>query len=99
MRSDHKPGALSKTIKPTCLFRLCRVFLLVVVSAVTANSQSLDAGTIRGQVLLNASVPIYQGGAEYSRVRQARQTEQQSRKTVDDTRRQVIQQATSPQFG
>jgi len=51
--------------------------------------------TIGGQVLLNASVPIYQGGAEYSRVRQARQTEQQSRKVVDDTRRQVIQQATS----
>jgi len=51
--------------------------------------------TIGGQVLLNASVPIYQGGAEYSRVRQARQTEQQSRKTVDDTLRQVIQQATS----
>ncbi len=40
-------------------------------------------------------MPIYQGGAEYSGVRQARQTEQQSRKTVDDTRRQVIQAALS----
>ena len=50
--------------------------------------------TIGGQVLLNASVPIYQGGAEYSRVRQARQQEQQSRKTVEDVRRQVVQQAT-----
>jgi outer membrane protein len=49
--------------------------------------------SIGGQVLLNASVPIYQGGAEYSRVRQARQTEQQTRKTVDDVRRQAIQQA------
>ena len=49
--------------------------------------------TIGGQVLLNASVPIYQGGAEYSRVRQARQTEQQSRQTLDDTRRAAIQQA------
>ena len=27
--------------------------------------------TIGGQVLLNATVPLYQGGAEYSRVRQA----------------------------
>ncbi len=49
--------------------------------------------TIGAQVLLNASVPIYQGGAEYSRVRQARQQEQQARKTVDDIRRQVSQQA------
>lgn len=49
--------------------------------------------SIGGQVLLNASVPIYQGGAEYSRVRQARQTQQQSRKLVDDARRQAIQQA------
>jgi len=49
--------------------------------------------TLGATVLLNASVPIYQGGAEYSRVRQARQTEQQARKTVDDQRRQAIQQA------
>ena len=50
--------------------------------------------TIGGQVLLNATVPIYQGGAEYSRVRQAKQQEQQARKTVEDVRRQAIQQAT-----
>ena len=50
--------------------------------------------TLGATVLLNASVPLYQGGAEYSRVRQARQTEQQARKTVDDQRRQAIQQAT-----
>ncbi len=49
---------------------------------------------IGGQVTLNASVPIYQGGAEYSRVRQARQTEQQSRRLVDDARRTAIAQAT-----
>ncbi len=58
------------------------------------NSTVLGQRTIGGQVLLNASVPIYQGGAEYSRVRQARQSEQQARKTVDDVRRQVVQQAT-----
>ena len=51
--------------------------------------------TIGGQVLLNLTVPIYQGGAEYAAIRQARQTEQQARRTVDDTRRQVIQAAIS----
>ncbi len=59
------------------------------------NSSVYGQRTIGGQVLLNASVPIYQGGAEYSRVRQARQTEQQARKTVEDVRRQAVQQATS----
>ena len=58
------------------------------------NTTVAQQRTIGGTVLLNASVPIYQGGAEYSRVRQARQSEQQARKTVDDVRRQVIQQAT-----
>ncbi|MDT7952887.1 MAG: TolC family outer membrane protein, partial [Acetobacteraceae bacterium] len=58
------------------------------------NTTLIRQRTIGGQVLLNASVPIYQGGAEYSRVRQARQQEQQARKTVDDIRRQVIAQAT-----
>ena len=57
------------------------------------NTTTPGLRTISGQVLLNASVPIYQGGAEYSRVRQARQTEQQSRRTVDDVRRQSVQQA------
>ncbi len=57
------------------------------------NSTISNQRSIGGQVLLNASVPIYQGGAEYSRVRQARQTQQQARKAVDDQRRQATQQA------
>ena len=59
------------------------------------NSTIAGQRTIGGQVLLNATVPVYQGGAEYSRVRQARQQEQQARKTVDDIRRQAAQQATT----
>ena len=72
--------------------------LLPQVSAQVQGSR-VDNGTsnhirsVGGQVLLNASIPIYQGGAEYSRVRQARQTEQQSRQTVNDVRRQSVQQA------
>jgi len=59
----------------------------------TNGQQIVGQSTLGATVLLNASVPIYQGGAEYSRVRQARQTEQQARKTVDDVRRQAVQQA------
>ncbi len=57
------------------------------------NSGGPGQRSIGGQVVLNASVPLYQGGAEYSRVRQARQNEQQARQNVDDVRRQSVQQA------
>ena len=58
------------------------------------NASIYGQRSIAGQVVVTASVPIYQGGAEYSRVRQARQQQQQARKNVDDIRRQAIQQAT-----
>ena len=61
----------------------------------TDNATNPRTRTIGGQALVNVSVPIYQGGAEYSRVRQAKQQEQQARKTVDDIRRQAAQQATT----
>ena len=48
----------------------------------------------QGQVLATLTVPLYQGGSEYSAVRQARQTQQQTRRLVDDARRAAIQLAT-----
>ncbi len=63
------------------------------VAAQADGSLSAGVSTRAGTVLLNASIPLYQGGGEYSRVRQARQQQQQTRKTLDDIRRQVIQQA------
>ena len=59
----------------------------------TNGQQVVGQRSLSAQVVLNASIPLYQGGAEYSRVRQARQAEQQSRKVVDDIRRQAIQNA------
>jgi outer membrane protein len=46
-------------------------------------------------VTANLTVPIYQGGAEYARVRQARQQAQQARQAVEDARRSASQQATA----
>jgi outer membrane protein len=45
------------------------------------------------QALLQLTVPVYQGGAEYSAVRQAKQSEQQAAKLVDDARRTAVQNA------
>ena len=44
------------------------------------------------EALLSLSVPLYQGGSEYAAVRQAKQSEQQARKTLDDQRRQSMEQ-------
>ncbi len=46
------------------------------------------------QVTANLSVPLYQGGAEHSLVRQARQQAQQARQVVADAKRLAAQQST-----
>ncbi len=47
------------------------------------------------EAILNFQIPIYQGGAEYAAVRQARQTAQYSRRQVDIQRRSALQTAVS----
>jgi outer membrane protein len=47
------------------------------------------------QVTANLSVPLYQGGAEYAAVRQAKQTVQQTGRIVEDARRSAVQSAVS----
>jgi outer membrane protein len=59
------------------------------------NQQTPDSRGTGSQVTANLTVPIYQGGAEYSQVRQARQQAQQARQVVADQRRTASQQATS----
>jgi outer membrane protein len=48
-----------------------------------------------GLLLGTLNLPIYQGGAEYSAIRQARQQEIQARKQLEDQRRTAVQQATA----
>jgi outer membrane protein len=45
------------------------------------------------QVVAQLSVPLYQGGAEYSAVRQARQAQQQTQRLIDDAKRTAVQNA------
>lgn len=56
--------------------------------------QTKDLTTKVGQILMVLSVPLYQGGAEYAAIRQARQDQQRTRQQVDDAKRQAIQQVT-----
>jgi outer membrane protein len=58
------------------------------------NDPTLRGGYSRGaQATLNLTVPLYQQGAEYSRVRQAKQQAQQTRAVLDDVRRQAQEAA------
>ncbi|HME24735.1 MAG TPA: TolC family outer membrane protein [Acetobacteraceae bacterium] len=59
-----------------------------------SNNATLRSTQSNGyQAVVQLSVPIYQGGSEYSAVRQARQSAQQTTQQVDDARRAAVQNA------
>jgi len=58
------------------------------------NAAFPNTRVLGAQILLNGSIPLYQGGAEYSRIRQARQNREQTVRLVDNARRTAIQAAT-----
>jgi len=58
------------------------------------NNTGVRSAQVNGYlVTANVSMPLYQGGGEYAAVRQARQSEQQAHKLVDDSRRTAVQSA------
>jgi outer membrane protein len=57
------------------------------------NAGGRSTATNGYQVVAQLSVPLYQGGSEYSAVRQARQTQQQTQRLIDDARRTAVQNA------
>ena len=57
------------------------------------NAQARSSQVNGYQAVVQLTVPVYQGGAEYSSVRQARQTVQQTTQQVDDARRTAVQNA------
>jgi outer membrane protein len=57
------------------------------------NQGSTGFQTEGAEGLINLTFPLYQGGAEYAAIRQARQTEQQQHRMVDEARRTALQNA------
>jgi outer membrane protein len=58
------------------------------------NNQGARSAQSNGyQAVVQVSVPVYQGGQEYSAVRQAKQLAQKTGKLVDDARRTAVQNA------
>jgi TolC family type I secretion outer membrane protein len=54
----------------------------------------LETDSDDARATLNLTVPLYQSGAEYSRLREAKQATAEARQVVDDARRQAIRSAT-----
>ncbi|RCK44880.1 type I secretion protein TolC [Thalassospira profundimaris] len=80
--------------------RLSEGALYPVVNLTAGLSRSREASsenttTDNAEVMAEVTVPIYQKGAEYSSIRAAKQTAGQARLVVDQTRREVIESATS----
>jgi outer membrane protein len=57
------------------------------------NAGARSAQSTGYQVVAQLSVPLYQGGSEYSAVRQARQAQQQTQRLIDDAKRTAVQNA------
>jgi len=57
------------------------------------SSQSVDESTTL-QALVDVTVPLYQSGSVYARVRSAKQSRSQALQNVEDARRQAIEAAT-----
>ena len=58
------------------------------------DASTRDSVSERARIIARVTVPLYQSGAEWSQVRQARQTLSQRRLQVDESRRAVTEQVT-----
>ncbi len=68
--------------------------LSLQAQAFQSNNAGARSSDVNGYTaLLNLSVPLYQGGAEYASVRQAKQTAQQQAELLANARRGAIQSA------
>jgi outer membrane protein len=57
----------------------------------TKDVSNAGVTTKAAEVVAALTMPLYQGGAEYAAIRQARQQQQQTRKLIDDARRTAVQ--------
>lgn len=59
------------------------------------SSSTLPQDIDNDSVLLNVSIPLFQSGAEYSRIRANKRTREQRREQYEDTRNRTVEQVTS----
>ncbi len=100
--TDNSPAVVEATFNESAARDNIDLQFGALLPTVSAQAQAfrIDNNTVRGsrqtgaQVTANLSVPLFQGGAEHSAVRQARQQAQQARQVLMDARRVAEQDAT-----
>jgi outer membrane protein len=103
LAASNNPAVVAALFQAAATRDSVDVQLATLLPQVSANAQAFrqDNQTLPhsrasgGQATINLTVPLYQGGAEYAVVRQARQQAQQAMAQVDEARRQAAQQAAS----
>jgi outer membrane protein len=101
MAAANNPNVVSAEFTDSAAKDAVDVAFAQLMPQVSLQGQTFDqenAGTRTSetngyQVVAQVSVPLYQGGSEYSGVRQAKQTEQQSARLVSDAQRTAVQAA------
>lgn len=92
--SQFDEGAAQKTIDEVRGELLPTLNLVGSVTRQEDNSLSSTGRINQGQIVAQLSVPLYEAGSTYSRVRQAKQTAGQRRTDIDVQRRSAVESAT-----
>lgn len=93
-RAMHSEGAFNKEVSAN------KAEVLPSVSLQGYLRREEGAGILGGSdfdndaILLNVSVPLYQSGAEYSRVREAKQNHRRARYETQDARNETVERVT-----
>lgn len=103
MASDNNPSVIAALFTLAGGKNAVDVAFGALLPQVSLQGQTFQSNNASGrsvnsngyQVIANVSVPLYQGGSEYSAVRQARETVQQDARLVGDARRTAVQNAVS----
>ena len=92
LQAQHAQAASGHDIKKAVSVLWPSVYLRGSINQ--ERSSVLGLGTLRDDAItFNVSIPLYQGGAEYSRIREAKIAREKSRLNTLDVTRDVIQRA------
>jgi outer membrane protein len=101
LASANNPTVLNAQFTDAAAKDAIDVALAALLPQVSLQGQTFQQNNAGGrstssngyQVTAQVSLPIYQGGSEYSAVRQARQAQQQSQRLIEDAKRTAVQNA------
>jgi outer membrane protein len=101
MAANNNPQVIAARFADAAARDAVDVAFAALLPSITLQGQIFQQNNVTGwstqsngyQVTANLTVPLYQGGSEYSAVRQARQQQETTQRQLDDARRTAVQNA------